>query len=130
MNKRPFKPKPKQPKLRYVSDSQDDRLWSPEEEQIYEQRRIKHLLEQARVKGGKQYDWVHEAHMRARGIDWVTGKLKLQSGDSGDSNSDINEFHGSTGKLEKYGIGAYGKLSSASLFDQYNSRRSKTFILP
>jgi len=78
VNKPPDRPKVKQQRLKYIRDVGDHEMfvWSSEKDELYEKRRIRHLVEQARMKGGKKMDWVYEAEVRARGIDWTTGRLR------------------------------------------------------
>lgn len=84
VNRRKEKPKLKQPKLTYVKDMPPDvstntkkstiRKASPTPDnltslaaqsqtnsQLFEQRRIKHLLQQARMKRNSQFDWLTES---------------------------------------------------------------------
>ena len=140
MNKRPEKPKPKPQKLKFVKDEPDP-LPVTEHEQLYEQRRIKHLVEQARTKGGKQYDWVNEVKVKLRN----SGKCKEETQVSVkeeevslEDDSDLDESSvgsGSEGddcdkerKFGKYGIYVPRKGAPQKLFDCHNTQRSNTCL--
>lgn len=135
VNKRPEKAKPKPQKLRFVKD-EPEVLPSSDHEQLYEQRRIKHLVEQARIKGGKQFDWVHEARVRARGVDWTSEKTKTETEESSEHDcsdqSSIGSEHGEESggerKFGKYGIYVPQKGASQKLFDCHNITRSNTYM--
>ena len=113
-----------------------DTLPNTEQEQLYEQRRIKHLVEQARIKGGKQYDWVHDAKVKARAVDWTTGQMKLDVDSKvdvdGSDNSSMGSEHGEDGRGEtkfgKYGIYVPQKGASQKLFNCHNISRSNSFM--
>ncbi|XP_045185927.2 uncharacterized protein LOC123543471 isoform X7 [Mercenaria mercenaria] len=131
VNKPRDKPKNKQQKLKFVKADPKDPVyvWSFEHDQLYEQRRIKHLVEQARIKGGKQFDWVYEAQINSREIDWDTGKDKEQEAAvSGDSSDD----EGAAGdkNLGKYGICVPPKGVKQRLFNMHGVNRSNTYIAP
>lgn len=130
MNKPAQKPKPKRTILKYIKDEPED-VFESEQEQLYEQRRIRHLVEQARTKGGKQFDWVFEAQVRARGINWGSDRRKHEghgrgvgdgSGDSSDEEVTIE-----TQKLGKYGIYVPPKKQQ-KVFVSQCVQKSKTFF--
>ena len=139
MNKKRDKPKAKQRKLKYVKADPKDPLymWSFDQDRLYEQRRIKHLVEQARIKGGKQFDWVHEMKVKSQEIDWDTiidkcsEKEGTVSGNSTD-NDDDDDNHGAAGdsNLGKYGINVPPKQLKGRLFNVHKINRSKTYIAP
>ena len=133
VNKRPEKPKPKPQKLRYVKDEPDP-LPVTEHEQLYEQRRIKHLVEQARTKGGKQYDWVNEVKVKLRN----SGKSKAETEISLEDDSDLDqssvgsadegEACGEERRFGKYGIYVPQKGAPKKLFDCHDITRSNTCL--
>ena len=137
VNKRPEKPKPKPQKLRYVKD-EPGTLPTTEHEQLYEQRRIKHLVEQARTKGGKQYDWVNEAKVKVRSVDRNSGKSKAETEVTLEDDSDLDnssvgsadegEECGEERKFGKYGIYVPQKGAPQKLFDCHNITRSNTCL--
>ena len=93
-------------------------------------------MEQARIKGGKQFDWVHDAKVKARGVDWTTGKMKTDRDKEVEydvsDNSSIGSDHGvdcgEERKFGKYGIYVPQKGASQKLFDCHNISRSNTFM--
>jgi len=69
VNKRPEKTKRKQPKLRYYKDSPVSSHEPPgplfsSRARLFEQRRIKHMLEQTKLKGVDHYEWLSEGRVR------------------------------------------------------------------
>lgn len=108
-------------------------LWSLEHDQLYEQRRIRHLVEQARIKGGKQFDWMkqYEAEkVRDRGTGWEVEKVEEEEREVGSGASSDEEEICEAGdrNLGKYGIYVPPKGVRHKLFNAHN--RSKTFIAP
>lgn len=140
INKPVDKPKTKLPKLKFVKEDPDGILvLLTEQEQLYEQRRIRHLVEQARIKGGKQYDWLCETPNRTKCIDWNTSKLKEHKIEKEDRD-DINEHSSDNGdeihtqetendrKLRRYGIYISPKGVKHGVFSVHDLQRSKTYI--
>ncbi|XP_052223172.1 uncharacterized protein LOC127839052 isoform X2 [Dreissena polymorpha] len=149
VSKKPEKSKVRTQKLKFIGDGNEQTfIWRNETDQLYEQRRIRHLLEQARVKGGNQYDWVQEAQVRARGIDWNTGKLKSgspekdSSDDIGDNNRKVDNGdtvfvsgakpagHDVVAKFSQYGIFSAQKASKEEILCCLGLSRSRTFMAP
>lgn len=132
--------KPKQPKLKFIKEDPNDLLvWSTELKSLYEQRRIQHLVEQARMKGSNRYDWVYEAQVRARKIEWGTGKMledktenedlikmNENSSDCGDEN--FSQEDECDPKLANYGICISPKGVKHDLFNDYGMQQSTTYI--
>ena len=132
VNKPPEKPRRKKPKLKFVKDEPEG-VWNSEQEQLYEQRRIKHLVEQARIKGGKQFDWVYEAQMRSKGIDWDRDKGRVDNsassgGETSESDTEEGPGQENRGRLGKYGIYVPPKGSKHKLFNPQPVTRSNTFV--
>lgn len=133
VNKRPAKPKAKPQKLRYVKD-EPDALPTSEHEQLYEQRRIKHLVEQARIKGGKQFNWVNETRVKVRNAKKTSRKFTAeeavmqQCNDSecSSAGSIDGEDSGEERNFGKYGIYVPQRGAPQKLFDCHNITRSNT----
>jgi hypothetical protein len=137
VNKKRDKRKTKQRKLKYVKADPNDPLymWAFEQDQLYEQRRIKHLVEQARIKGGKHFDWVYEAQVKAQETDWDTTDKRSDrdvpgSGNSTDDDDDCDEGAAGDKNLGKYGINVPPKQVNRRLFNVHKVNRSKTYIAP
>lgn len=152
VNKKPERSKVRPQKLKFIRDGNGNEqtfIWRNETDQLYEQRRIRHLVEQARVKGGNQYDWVQEAQVRARGIDWNTGKLKNGnpendgSDDIGDKDNNHKVVNGDTvlvseakrgndvvAKFSQYGIFSAQKATKEEILCCLGLSRSRTFMAP
>lgn len=132
VNKPPDKPRIKE-KLKLLKANGKDPMymWSFEQDHLYEQRRIKHLVEQARIKGGKQFDWMYEAQIKSRDTDWGlgSGKKEEEGADSGDS-SDGEEGVVGDKNLGKYGIIVPTKGVKDRLFNSHGISRSNTYIAP
>ncbi|KAL4219309.1 hypothetical protein ACF0H5_021888 [Mactra antiquata] len=97
-------------------------VWSLDHDPLHEQQRIQSLVEHARLKGGKQYDWVYEAHVRHRNIDWnAVGNEEKKSHETGEVKTADNQ------SVVKYGI--YSSTSEPikqTLFSSRSSDKSST----
>lgn len=131
INKPREKPKSKQQKLKFVTaESKDPRYtWSFEHDRLYEQRRIKHLVEQARIKGGKQFDWVYEAQVNSRGVNWNSETIK-EIGEAASGESSDDEGAAGDSNLGKYGICVPPEHLKQRLFNAHGVNRSNTYIAP
>lgn len=86
-------------------------------------------MEQARIKGGKQLDWVYEAQVRARGVNWNSETVKENEGAlSGESSED--EGAAGDSNLGKYGICVPPEQMKQRLFNSHGVNRSNTSIAP
>lgn len=108
-------------------------VWSTDRDELYEQRRIRHLVEQARIKGGKKLDWVYEAQVRARGIDWGTGKLKntdeVHNGVLATGDKNTTSARDSKENIESFEL-CVAEQQQSKLFSSHQINRSKSFIAP
>ncbi|KAJ8300517.1 hypothetical protein KUTeg_022036, partial [Tegillarca granosa] len=97
VNKRQEKRQHKIPKLRFVKDTPLQVSATPiskprtARDQLYQQRRIKHLLMQARMKGTDQFDWLKESP-RYRNSN--------SDNDSSSGDSDYGDHLGPHGKID------------------------------
>lgn len=126
VNKPPERPKVKRQKLKFIKADSDHEtfVWSTEHEQLYEQRRIRHLVEQSRIKGGKQLDWVYDTQMHARGFDLGTAKMAgdngASSGESGHSEAEEMKRVETQGCGEKIGVCIDRKTNQLKLFSSHS----------
>lgn len=133
VNKPAEKPKPKPPKLKFVKAEPSEAMFvcSIEHDHLYEQRRIRHLVEQARLKGGKQFDWVYEAQVKSRGIDWDS-VIEHEKEDNDTKIEDLTEEDSTctTGdkNLGKYRIYSPAKQIKRTLLSARNLDKSNTSI--
>ncbi|KAL3872023.1 hypothetical protein ACJMK2_039994 [Sinanodonta woodiana] len=107
---------------------------SAEKEELYQQRRIKHLIEQARLKGHKQMNWIHEAHeaMKVKYGPVLSARI-LSPEDcciwSSDSDNESGAEDYETG-LSRYGISVPPKGYVWTMFNQGPRRSNTTLYQP
>ncbi|KAK3088287.1 hypothetical protein FSP39_017139 [Pinctada imbricata] len=117
VNKRKEKPKTKVQKLTYFKESEDNPLPAPlvreaTRAQLYEQRRIKHLLQQARMKGFNHFDWLKEYESQ-----------RFRHSGSTDSSSDSDSDNGE-GRTSRHLSNCRMGYNDGVLLSRYNMKKS------
>lgn len=124
VNKRQEKRQHKIPKLRFVKDTPLQVHATPiskpktASDQLYQQRRIKHLLMQARMKGIDHFDWLKESPR-------YRNSNSNSDNDSTSGDSDFGDHSGPHGKVDKpFGAGMEVSEAEKVLLSRYNMMSS------